>query len=357
MKRNEEKLTLLNPARELWLRIREAVRESLAEIDVREYAIGGGSILSARWAHHRKSYDIDLTLGNDVHLYLLRSAGVSRFEERMKQLGGQVEEMPASRLFRVTFDKDSEEPKGLDLWAHELQLPGGERRADVEGESETVLSTPQILWGKIERGDDALARDVYDVVEARRRDPESLEIAANAHSRRWADLVALTWYERAADIAREARGRIDGISPEEEKELPQLAGKGTRAIRNAYYTALSITRQGRMLELETRTDRGPTRRQSAGQQEAARLLSSHGLLADRETRGPDMRKILAYAIEGCRKRRDSELLYSERDGQTTAWRTETAGMNLPAGNFKARPSRGTGQRDDTRRREDTDWKR
>ena len=32
MKENEEKLTLPNPARELWLQIREAVRESLAEI-------------------------------------------------------------------------------------------------------------------------------------------------------------------------------------------------------------------------------------------------------------------------------------------------------------------------------------
>ena len=57
---------------------------------------------------------------------------------------------------------------------------GAERTAEVDGGNEIVLATAQILKGKLERGEDALARDVIDVITAERLDPASIEVAVNA---------------------------------------------------------------------------------------------------------------------------------------------------------------------------------
>ena len=49
--------------------------------------MGGGTVLGARWDQHRRSYDIDLNVGDDAHLYLLGSPAPSHFTKRMASLG------------------------------------------------------------------------------------------------------------------------------------------------------------------------------------------------------------------------------------------------------------------------------
>ena len=68
-------LTLPPPAGTLWHAIGETVREELRSISDRQtqYAIGGGSILAARWKH-RYSYDIDLVVQPDTPLGMLAEA-------------------------------------------------------------------------------------------------------------------------------------------------------------------------------------------------------------------------------------------------------------------------------------------
>ena len=171
-----EELTLPEPARSLWLELRDGVQESLREVGVEEYAIGGGTVLSARWNHHRRSHDIDLTVGENTRIHLLEDEDGSGFAQRMTELGGKIEFWPARRLIQVKFGEPPNN-SGLDIWGHELQLSGAEERARIDGREETVLSTAQVLWGKVARGDRALPRDVYDIVEAARRDPEALGIA------------------------------------------------------------------------------------------------------------------------------------------------------------------------------------
>ena len=61
-------------------------------------------------------------------------------------------------------------------------LAGCERRMNVEGGIETVLSTAQILRGKLERIRKALPRDAFDLIAAARTDLSALESAVNSLS-------------------------------------------------------------------------------------------------------------------------------------------------------------------------------
>ena len=103
-------LTLPAPAAELWKRIAPAVREEIGRLAGGEsqYAIGGGSILAARWKH-RHSYDVDLVVPPDTPLGMLAKANnrASQFESRLRALvhrdrerrtrlrGGGAERLPA----------------------------------------------------------------------------------------------------------------------------------------------------------------------------------------------------------------------------------------------------------------------
>lgn len=314
-----EELTLREPARSLWLRTRDAIRESLSEIGVDEYRIGGGTVLAARWNGHRTSYDVDLTVSEKAEIYALRNPHSSGFVNRMTRLGGTIHEAPEARLIQVKFGTENEQG-GIDIWGHDLQLPGDEGPGEVEGLTETVLSNAQILWGKLARGDDPLPRDVWDVVEAAERDPESLEQAVNALQRGRAERVALTWYEQGSEIAREALTKINGVKLDEETART-LGIRGTRAIKQAYYTDLTIRRNGARIEMETRSVAGATRQRECLRAEGRRLLEKQGLMGNRGTGGPRMQEVAAYAVRHQAGRPRDELLYSEENGRATGWVT------------------------------------
>ena len=46
----------------------------------------------------------------------------------------------------------------------------------IDGRLETALSSAQILRGKLERADEPLARDVFDIVKANEKEPDALEV-------------------------------------------------------------------------------------------------------------------------------------------------------------------------------------
>lgn len=71
-----------------------------------------------------------------------------------------------------------------------------------------MLATAQILKSKLERGEDALARDVVDVITAERLDPASLEVAVNAITPPYARLVGAVWDRAQTTIARRAEAEF-----------------------------------------------------------------------------------------------------------------------------------------------------
>ena len=319
----EDELRLPEPARGLWLRTRDAIRTSLAEIGVSEYAIGGGTILAARWQHHRASDDVDLTLPPNARLDRLDDQQACGFRRRMEQLGGECNPETHGVVYRIAFGE-----QGIDLWAHRAEPPGAERRERVEGNEETTLSTAQILWGKLNRGLDGLPRDVYDVAKAADVDPEALEVAANAHARRRVEQVALHWFATERAIDRQARTRLRGIPADEQAQLGTLGSRASERLLRALYDELVIERHGDHLRMTTRTAAGTRRERTIDGHEIPAAWERLGLLGRRETRAP-MEDVAAYAEQACRRGGPPELIYREVEGRADAWRTATTVRNLP----------------------------
>ena len=110
---NAPTLTLPPPAGKLWRRIGATVREEVRSITGAEagYAIGGGSILAARW-EHRYSYDVDLVVPPDTPLGMFAEANnpASGFETRMRALGGTPAGGDASARRRSASSSRSQVP-------------------------------------------------------------------------------------------------------------------------------------------------------------------------------------------------------------------------------------------------------
>lgn len=355
-----ERLTLPEPAGALWARTAEAVRTSLQEIGVDTYAMGGGTILAARWEEHRRSYDIDLMVRPEPRMVLLASRQPNGFRARIEALGGTIDTRGLEAGLVSARFGDGADARGIDIWAHGLQLEGDEAHALVDGKGETVLSTAQILWGKIKRGMEALPRDVYDVVEAGRREPETVQIAANAHPREKADAVALQWEDRNEAIARSATDRIRGIPEQERKRFFNLGQRASNTLYDAFYTELKLEREGHTILLETTTRKTVARRRTAdGGPAAERLLIAEGLTEHRGEYGPYMQDVVRYAVAGCAAGKGREQLYLERQGRPIAWRTAKGGMSQDMANGPVpRPDPIKGERaGQTRRQETPTWRR
>ena len=318
-------LELPEPARRLWLRTRDAVRTSLDEIGGAEYQIGGGTVLAARWKH-RLSYDVDLTLPDTLPLYRLENPVESRFENRMRELGGRPEYYQSLQMYQVQFGE-----QGLDLWVHAVEPPGSQSRLEIEGREETVLSNVQILWGKIARAERNLSRDVYDVVYAAEHDPTSLEIALNAHPRGVAEWAARSWDEGSAEVASDARTRLRGIPTAEREQLDTLALRGMRTIKAALYEELTMRTAGDYLQIETRTAGGVQRRIAIKAGSIREALTARGLTGNRRRHGPNMEALIGHAEELCRTGAAKSLIYREDAQRATHWRTATAAQNYPLG--------------------------
>lgn len=238
------RLTLPAPAAELWRRIAPAVREEIAAISdgAPHYTIGGGSVLAARWGH-RHSYDVDLMVDPKAVLGMLAEANnpASRFEARMRALGGRPAFDSDLRLWRIPFEDGR---RKLDLWATRPLLGAGEHVATIEERTERVLSSAQILRGKLERSQDHLARDVFDLAKAAEKEPEALEAAVNAISRELADSIAQSFHWAGPAIANasfiggftltrpDGRFRVSGIVPNERFVIhAEHDGRRTGSVR------------------------------------------------------------------------------------------------------------------------------
>lgn len=164
-------MTLPEPARTLWLAARDALADGLRRSEQEEpaYALGGGTILAARW-RHRRSFDIDVIVPPETQLAERRNS----LEESFQRLHAEVVIHERLNKARIT-------PTGnqgvIDVWAREPMLGKAVLNEDVEGRRERTLTTAQILRGKVERAAMQLARDAYDVLTASRNDAPALEAA------------------------------------------------------------------------------------------------------------------------------------------------------------------------------------
>ncbi|MCY4633910.1 MAG: hypothetical protein OXG04_05270 [Acidobacteria bacterium] len=324
-------LTLPSPAETLWQAISETVREELRSISdgQAQYAIGGGSILAARWKH-RDSYDIDLVVQPDAPLGMLAQANnpAAQFEARMRTLGGRPAFYPMARLWTVSFDKGE---RKLDLWATAPLLGAGRQACTIDGRLEAALSSAQILRGKLERAEEPLARDVFDIIKANEKEPEALEAAVNAISREAAVSIAQNYHWAAPTIAADSEKALRGIPDHERIEPRQLGHRAAHAIGNALYTTCRIRTRNGAIEVTTATNVRGEKAIRIQPNKAEHHFEATGLSAHLQPRGPGAKALLDYARTACRQQLDRVVFEAGADG-VRAWRTAKAGMNLTPGN-------------------------
>lgn len=151
--RPPERLNLPEPAATLWLQARDVLAATMPEREGWTKRIGGGTVLAARWGH-RRSTDIDIVVGGTLSLKRLSSTIA-------KEIGGIVTINYADRIVVET------NTGKLDVNRAPTEPGISNTRARISGRTETVLSTTQILRGKLKR---ALrrrrARDAYDIIRA-----------------------------------------------------------------------------------------------------------------------------------------------------------------------------------------------
>ena len=238
-----EELTLPATGGHLWERVHQAIADTLANLHGGPYRfqLGGGTALAGRWKH-RDSFDLDLAVGRDVPLRDLAEPG-SRFRQTMADLGGTA--TYHARQWVIEFDAGE-----VDLVQLNPIPPGAEREALVNGRPATVLDSAQILHGKLERADDALVRDVFDLMMAAEHDPRALAAAVNCHSLYDTEVTALTLENADATLERDARLQLVGAG-----EINDPATLGTQAgaaLRGAVYRHVAIWTEGERAIVECR---------------------------------------------------------------------------------------------------------
>ena len=255
-----EKLVLTEPSKTLWTAVRGQLDRLRRSYETRpaSWMMGGGSILAARW-RHRQSADIDLTTSANWQIEDLDRRDSNVFTEAMKPFGGSLTGYSKGSI-RMSF------PHGR---LHVYKVPpspaAGNAIAALDDRFFDVLSTTQILAGKLlNRLTDAPARDLYDVVIARRRQPQQLEWAVNTLAPETQRDAALIWHTRRRNIERDAGRTLKPISPDTPLEVPvsDLVDSAIAAVNDACYETIDIepAAPGRPANIVTVTAGGETRR-------------------------------------------------------------------------------------------------
>ena len=270
-----EDLTLPEPAAGLWAVKRSIVHAIPPEMfgpDISPH-LGGGTILAARWKH-RISTDIDVLLpGRNTLIDLLQDND----RNVVNQLGGTPAAVAGGRV-KIAFEHGF-----LDISTLRPDPPYGHAIATVDGQPETVLSSHQILCGKLERVDQMLVRDVFDVLTAADEEPAALAAAAGMVSGQRAAAIESAWRNAAGMLADNFH---DSIRSSRRAAGAGLGPEAAAAFQAHRYTRLEIDIQGDTLSIRKTIGAGPLEPETYAARDAGRALVQSGLATHFNNNGP-----------------------------------------------------------------------
>lgn len=240
-------MKLPEPIRQAWRKHRGTLKRIAGYEPGGRVLLGGGTILSARWGH-RLSEDIDILLPDRE---AIRDIQPGKRNDLAKATGGRVE----GRTWRDRI-KVRVEGGVLDICAAEPQLQGLERTTEVEGEPATVLSSAQILRGKLNRSQQGLARDAFDLVTAVKAEARALEHAVNALDANETDIVRTNLEDANDFIAEAAPDALKGIGTGFETDTNRLGWDAARSIDESQYRRVRLTLEPSRVKLERWTIKG-----------------------------------------------------------------------------------------------------
>lgn len=107
-------------------------------------------------------------------------------------------------------------------WGSSPILPGLEKETELEERTKTVLATAQILRGKLNRSDEGLARDAFDLISAAKADRRALQHAINALNDRQMLIICDNLISTNDDMAKSAADALHGTTSEFETDQGRL---------------------------------------------------------------------------------------------------------------------------------------
>lgn len=279
--REDEVLELAGAPRELFARIHRALQRHLRPhtTDGEGPCLTGGGILEARW-DHRESRDIEIVIR-------ARTRGDVReaLDAAASEAGGYRVQGP--EIDHIEFP-DHTKDEHVDVSFVKPNPHGGAKQATVDGQKATVLSTAQIMTGKLEhRGLHSPARAVFDVAVCGLLDPPALEAAVNAlRPEKQKSLIRI--YALLADTLAEQAASLGGVRPEFEAIRRQPARAATEAVTAAQYRRVRITTSERGdTSIETTTRQRIARHRCTSREELLEVLDERGLNAFLEAHDRD----------------------------------------------------------------------
>ena len=219
-RKTPETLRTKGQPRKILARMRPAFREYVKPHTHKSEGerLGGGSILNARW-DHRLSRDLDVY----VNLETIED-GRTVLDRAAAACGGYRIEHRTFR--RIEFERNKE--NHIDVSFGKPTPAEGEQTAVVDGEPTLVLSTAQIISGKLQgRGMTAPGRDLLDIAACKEADPEALEIAVNGLPDETVQAILKVYQSLKTAYATETaalEGVPDGLRPVIENR-PDTRGK------------------------------------------------------------------------------------------------------------------------------------
>ena len=205
--------------------------------------LGGGSILNARW-DHRLSRDIDVYVNLET-----TEDGRTVLDRAAAACGGYRIEHGTFR--RIEFERD--EDNHVDVAFAQPTPAVGERAAVVDGEPALVLSTAQIMSGKLQgRGMTAPGRDLLDIAACSVADPEALEIAVNGLPDGNVRAILKVYQELEAAYSTETAA-LEGVPEGLKPIVDNPTAYAGNAIQDARYESFEIRTRAGVAEIETAT--------------------------------------------------------------------------------------------------------
>jgi hypothetical protein len=282
--------------------------------------LGGGSILAGEW-NHRESVDIDVLLPGRRTVDEL---GPGRRLDLAAATGGRITRQTRYRITAYT-------PEGVvDVAAMKPEFEGCERRLEVDGAPETVLSIAQILRGKLARIDKALPRDAFDLLTAAKAAPDALEIAVNALSADQRQAAREHLRNGNTAIGEAAGEALAAVADRYRTPADTMGRDAAEAIRRHEYTRVQIYITATGIAIVTVARHGRPRTRSYENPDPAEVLRVSGigeyLDANATSSGYEVEKTL----EGMRENR-TEGLIVEIGRDTTEGEIVVRGQGGPAG--------------------------
>lgn len=333
-----EKLTLPAEPGKLWARVRQAIHRLPEEPGTGPVPphLGGGTILASRWGH-RWSADIDIFLPGRINLLDLQQNDERQIE---KLVGGKIEEAGPWQI-KLAFAESK-----LDISITPPRPESGHRMAIVDKKQEMVLSSTQILRGKLARADEGLVRDAFDITAAARAEPDALAAAISMLPQATADGIRWRYRMTSQQLAERYEDQIKDVPAEYRVEPTELGAIAAAAISHHRYEKLKISIDNAELVVEKQTAGGalPTQRWNAESQ-VREALTATGVYGHLDANGPINSNALDKAIRTTLAREESRTVFESNNPETLAYIRKCGQVGPPP----ARPRISTSSRGTTGR--------